>query len=53
MARQLLTETLTLAAAGGGLGLLFAVWIVDLFELRTAAAAAPLALNLGPRTVVL
>ncbi|MGH9312965.1 MAG: ABC transporter permease, partial [Vicinamibacterales bacterium] len=52
IARQLLTETLTLAAAGGGLGLLFAVWIVDLFELRTAAAAAPLALNLGPRTVV-
>lgn len=52
IARQFLTETLTLAAAGGFVGMLFAFWIVDLFEVRTSGAATPLALSLSPNVAV-
>jgi putative ABC transport system permease protein len=54
IARQLFTEILVLSAAGGAVGLLCAFWIVDLFELRTAGAAAALSVAVRPQpTVVL
>jgi putative ABC transport system permease protein len=51
--RQVMTETLVLASAGGLAGLLFAVWVVDLFEVRPGGAATPLALGTGPSLPVL
>jgi predicted permease len=53
IARQLLAETLVLAVAGGLVGLIFAFWIVDLFELRPGGGATPLALSTGVRLPVL
>jgi predicted permease len=44
---HVMAETLVLAAAGGLLGLLFAVWVVDLFEVRPLGGATPLALGTG------
>ena len=51
--RQLLNETLVLSVAAGLLGLIFASWVVDMFELRTAGAGTALALRVGPSMPVL
>ena len=50
--RQMLTEGVVIACAGGVLGLLLAYWVVALFELRTSGGAL-LTLRLDPDLTVL
>ena len=51
--RQLLSETLVLSIAGGFVGLLFAFWVVDMFEIRTVFSAAALVLPVSVNWTVL
>lgn len=48
LVRQLLGESLLLAAAGGALGLLFALWGADLIASLQPPIAVPLALDFSP-----
>jgi predicted permease len=45
IARQVLTETFVLAVGGSVIGVLLAMWVVDVFQVRPFAGAAPLDLD--------